>query len=493
MMWQRIRLFITIFIVCCGSVRAAETSTQDKKESRPQTKNELAEYLVRQLKPLKYPRGQRLPLYVWATMDLEPADDAVTERILKQLDETGIAVTCSWQAGDREKSLAEGLRVAALQKKLGLPVNVNATSCLHAFFNGDQSTAHIDENGKPFFDDSFPANGQMGCPFALQHRYAVIKEQIEPFLRAYKEKGLPIDFIFADWEIDGPIEWNGAWASSKRCTRCRQNIKNIDDFGEFQKAVRTIRCDIQKRVYADTVKAYFPKTLVGNYAVYPNDGWRYWYDFFEEYVDGAPCKQDGRAKYRQWFDEFPRCGYTFAMPILYTWSRLYSWYDFENSDYRWFYNLLLIASNAGRHTSADVPIISFVNHSPLGPAKESKDIKPFSDDKYREVLWHMLLRGHDTFFVYCGGPETLRELGPVHEVYAAALEYKEFLDKGIPISFDVPKSPGPVVSGLRLGNRVLVRRTDFDDNRSEVTVVIEGKKLRIVRADGACQILKLPE
>lgn len=118
------------------------------------------------------------------------------------------------------------LRIARLQKKLGLEINVIATSCLHQFFNGDEHTAHVTEAGERFFDASFDPGIKMGCPFTLEFRQPAIREQVEYFARAYRERGLTVDFVFADWEIDRPVEWNGAWESSKRCRRCRDRIKD---------------------------------------------------------------------------------------------------------------------------------------------------------------------------------------------------------------------------------------------------------------------------
>ena len=422
-------------------------------------------------KPLRFPRGKRLPLYVWPIMGaLSGLDDAEAEEVIKQLDDRGIAVCVNWSNGSK-KSLEEGLRIGAIQQNLGLRVNVHATSCMHSFFNGDETTFHVDENGKTFYDSSFGGR-KMGCPFALESRYPVIKEQVEFFLRGYKEKGINVDFIFADWEIDGPIEWNDAWANSRRCSRCRENIKNIDDFREFQKALRLIRSDIQRVAFGNNVTSYFPDALVGNYGVYPNDGYRYWYDYFEKPVaKGIPYKADQRAKYREWFQEMHLCGYTFAMPTVYTWYSIFDWYDFEDPDYRWFYNMLLVASNAGKHTPKNIPIISFVHWTTTSPpANPDPKVTQFSEEKYRELLWHMLLRGHDGLFLWCPQRELSVEIVPVHEVYAAALQYKDFLDEGEPICFEAPTQAGPVVSGLRLGNKALVRRTDFDGSSQMVTL-----------------------
>jgi hypothetical protein len=201
---------------------------------------------------------------------------------------------------------------------------------------------------------------------------------------------------------------------------------------------------------------------------------------------------DGRAPYRPWADEFAACGYTFAMPVVYTWYRIWSWYDWPQGDYRWFYALLLEASSVGQATPAGTPIITFVHHTTTSPPKQPDPaVKQFSSDAYKELLWHMLLRGHDTFFLWCPDDEIAQEVRPLHEVWAAALEFGEFLDKGAPVAFDVPTKPGPVVSALRLGDRLLVRRTDFTDAREPIALGVGGKTVAIPRVERRCQLLRL--
>jgi len=450
-------------------------------------------------KPLKFDRGERLPLYLWQAMDPGSLDDEATEELVKEFNKRGVGLISSWNPGNRQKSLAQSLMIAKVQKKLNLRVNVNANRCLYSFFNGDERTAHIDDEGRPFWDESFGKN-KMGCPFALDLRRPHIREQLEYFIKAFKKANLDVDFIFADWEIDGPIEFNKAHAASKRCRRCRENIKNMDDFGHFQKVLRRLRCELQREVYAEPIKKNFPGALVGNYGVYPHNGCRYWYDYYEHYVNGQPYQADERAKYRKWYHEFPESGYTFAMPVVYTWRRIFNWYDYVDTDYRWFYNMLLVASNAGQHTPAQIPVISFVHWHTI----ESKDItgtaKQFSEAKYQELLWHMLLRGTDTFFLWCGRQEAAKEIQLVHQVYSEAQQYGRFLSKGKPINFGVPKQPGTVVSGLKLADRVLIRRTDFkktsepspSDGRGEpVEIVVDDKRIKVGVTPGRCQIISI--
>jgi hypothetical protein len=441
-------------------------------------------------KPLEYDRGDRLPLYLWNAMNPGPLDDKTAEELVTKLNERGVGLISSWDPRSRRESLTKAFTIAKAQKKLGLRININATGCLYSFFDGDKRTTHVDEDGKPFWDDSF-GKKNMGCPFALDFRIPVVREQVEFFVKEYRRAGLDIDFIFVDWEIDGPIEFNKAQSASKRCRRCRQNIKNIDDFDEFQSILRKLRCQLQRQSYAEPVTMNFPKALVGNYGVYPHNGYRYWYDYFEYYVEGQSYQLDQNAKYRKWYHEFPETGYTFAMPVVYTWCRIFDWYDYADTDYRWFYNMLMVASNAGQNTPAQIPIISFVHWNTIGSRPSGGAVKQFSEEKYQELLWHMLLRGTDTFFVWCGRQDAPKEIKLVHQVYTEAQQYGEFLSKGKPINFNVPKQQGAVISGLKLGNRVLIRRTDFTKPEGPVEINIGKTKIRVAPATKQCQIITL--
>jgi hypothetical protein len=456
------------------------------------TQAEAIDLVLQNTQPLKHPRGDRLPLFSWPAIDIPGETEEELESLIRKLDDRGIAVVSTWNHGKRDESLARALQVARIQTRLGLMVNINANPLLHQICDGSRETAHIDENGEPFFDTSFSKSVKLGCPFALKHRYTEITERVTWFADQYLDNDIQVDFVFADWEIDGPIEWNDAWDHSKRCSRCREHIPDVDDFTGFQKALRGIRSDIQRTCYADVMKTRFPDILVGNYAVYPHDGYRYWYDYFEKFVEGAPHKTDRRARYRKWAHEFQDTGFTFAMPVVYTWDPTFSWYSFSNSDYRWFYNMLLVASNSGAYTPSDVPIITFVHWNTVFiSGEENPDVQQFSEAGYRELLWHMLMRGHDTFFLWTRTEQSGDEMRLLHEVYAESLQYREFLTKGRPVNFDVPKNEGAVVSAVQLGDRLLVRRTDFARVTSPVTLTVHHRTITVPKSDGVCQLLDL--
>ncbi|HLF36184.1 MAG TPA: hypothetical protein VI583_18205 [Cyclobacteriaceae bacterium] len=443
-------------------------------------------------KTLQYERGSRLPLYLWPAMDAGEISAPEANRLVDTLNSRGVGLVTSWKPDNREDVLRQAITIGRAQMESGLEININATDLLYFFYNGDERTAHIDETGRPFWDTSFGSKKDMGCPFAIDFRKNEIRERIEFYLDSYKNNGLSVDFIFADWEIDGPLEVNRAFEASQRCKRCIDHLGKGFTFATFQKRMREMRSYLQYYILSQPVLSRFPEALVGNYAVYPNDGYRYWYDYFEYFVEGQPYRADQNAKYRQWYNDFPLTGYTFAMPVCYTWAPTFTWYDFENTDYRWFYNMLLVASNAGKSTPLSVPIISFVHwHTIHYPLEPDPGIIQMSRESYQELLWHMLLRGTDTFFMWSDESEFPEEVRLVHEVYAEAQQYGEFLEKGIPINFDVPDRPGAVISGLALDDKVLVRRTDFGNNREPVRIMAGTTEISVDELPGKCQLIPL--
>ena len=483
---RHLTLYLTIIIM--GAMLALMASTAGAQRM---TDEQVLKAVIEGVTPLPEALGDRLPIRGSRLEAWLPADDAEALTFLQALADRGIGLSPRWNPSKRDDSIAESLRMARLQTQLGLPVSVHASRCIYSFFDGSEETAHIADDGTSFFDDSFGSR-KMGCPFRLEQRKEPIRQQFIPFLEAYKQAGLTIDFIYVDWEVDGPIEWNGAWESSKRCRVCREHIPDINNFASFQAALRQIRSELQRQCYADVVKGYFPEVLVSNYSVNPHDGWRYWYDYYEKLPEGAPFEADQLAKYRPWCHEFEPCGYTFANPVCYTWYDTWSWYPgFASDDYRWLYNMLKVATNACQNTPQSVPVVTWVHwHTTAQPA-DTPPVPQMSEGAYKELLWHMLLRGTDGLMMWCTGEETVKEVQLISEVLGQALAYREFLDQGEPVLFDVPPEPGAVVSALRLGNRFLVRRSDFAEIAGPVNVTIGDATVAVPSAPGQCQVIEL--
>jgi len=448
--------------------------------------------LLDSLPLLSHDRGDRELLYQYSVGDLGTLPDKDARKIISELAKRGIGVITFWEKGDRMDSrIEEGIRIARIQEELGLSVVVDASRLLYGFYDGTPATSHINDKGEAFTDSSFSGR-VMGCPFTVNKRIPVIKARVAAYAEAYKAAGVGIDIVTADWEIDGPIEWNDAWENSKNCLRCREEAPDINDFLSFQSVLRSIRSRIMYESYTKPVLERFPNALITNYATYPNDGWRYWYDYFEYPQPELPHVKDQQALYRPWYDEFTETGFTLAMPVVYTWYPTFAWYPEYSNDYRWFYNMLKVASIAGKSTPAGIPIATFVHWNTTAPPKEpDPGVIQMSREAYKELLWHLLLRGHDMLFSWCMRNELAGEMTLLQEVYNNSLEYNEWLKSGRPVIFDVPASETSVVSGIKLNDRVLVRRTDFMDNKEPVTVNIEGSDLKIPYKPGSCQIILL--
>ncbi|MGI5818860.1 MAG: hypothetical protein ACOX9R_12275 [Armatimonadota bacterium] len=448
------------------------------------TPEEILRELIEEIPALENPRDGAFPLRGSRLEGWLPDDDGDAREFLMALDARGLAL-CAHPRPDNEANMAFSLRLSRLQQELGLEVGVHASRAMYTFFSGDEHTLHVAANGVTFHDDSFSTTRMMGCPFRLEHRKDAIRAQFRALLDPYRDAGITIDFAYLDWEIDGPIEWNAAWRHSKRCVVCRENIPDIDDFHAFQAALRKIRSELQREVCVEVMQEYYPDVLIGNYSVYPQSGVRYWYDYYEELPPGAPFFRDQLAKYRPWYHEFGPSGYTFANPVVYTWYATWSWYPrWDNDDYRWFYNLLQVGTNAGSHTPQEVPLITWLHWHTTAPPADAPEVPQMSEWAYQELIWHLYLRGSDGLMMWCRAEETTKEVRLITEVMDGIFAHREFIGAGEPVMFNVPNEPGTVVSGLRLDDRLLVRRTDFTDNQEPIRGVVADRIVEVPRRDG---------
>jgi len=481
-------LWLLCWLLVCRCALAEENALMSIPENLPDN----IRTVLNTLEPLKHERGDRELVYQYSVGNLSELTDEEAEWTIHALAERGIGVISHWRAGaSQDETIAESIRIGRIQDSLGLTVATDANNILHRFYDKTDATAHVDDDGNVFWDESF-AGSKMGCPFALEDRKPIILARVAAYVEAYYAAGVPIDIVTADWEIDGPHEWNEAWKHSKRCSRCRLHMPNIDDFTAFQATMRQLRAELLRECYAAPILHRFSDALVANYAVYPNDGWRYWYDYFEKQQPELPHKKDQQDLHRPWYNDFFESGLTLAMPVVYTWHNIYNSYpDFSDADYRWFYNMLLVGSNAGKSTPSGIPIATFVHWHTTALPGDAPAPPQMSAEAYKDLLWHLLLRGHDILYSWTPMDELAEEIALVQEVYDASLEYTDWIVDGTPISFDVPTEQGPVVSGVRVGNEVLVRRTDFGGITDPVTITVDGKTIVVPSKPGECQILSL--
>ena len=114
---------LSIIVVACVTIH--NSGAQEKNSW-----NDRVQIVLDNAEPLTFPRGNRLPLYLWPAIDPGSFDEGTAETLVRELNERGVGLVCSWNMGNKEAALKQGLTVARAQKKLGLMVNINATSLL---------------------------------------------------------------------------------------------------------------------------------------------------------------------------------------------------------------------------------------------------------------------------------------------------------------------------------------------------------------------------
>ena len=223
---------------------------------------------------------------------------------------------------------------------------MNANSCLYSFFDGSDDTLHIDVDGTRFADTSL--GGKLGCPFAIEYRVPVIKPCVEEFLRAYKQAGVEVDFVFADWEVTGRS--NGTTRGRVRggADAASEDLRDRRLLAYFSRRFADSR-GFNVMHLATTLRPIFRGVWLATMASTRTT---------DSAIGTITSRRNQRPGVlsRLTYGRSIATGCTsstvrdtrFAMPVVYTWYPTFDWYDFDDCDYRWFYNMLQVGSNAGR-------------------------------------------------------------------------------------------------------------------------------------------------
>jgi hypothetical protein len=123
-----------------------------------------------------------------------------------------------------------------------------------------------------------------------------------------------------------------------------------------------------------------------------------------------------------------------------------------------------------------------------------------SRERYREVLRHLWLRGVAAMQVFAPRMKSyedmaLPEIADAVAIYDEMLAFREFLDKGEILTYDVPpeQDDGVLWSGLRLGNRAIVRVFKQGGGQAKQTLHPWGGKPFELEADATGQTYLLDQ
>lgn len=422
------------------------------------------EHLCRIVKPMRNKPDGRLPLLLWN--DPVPRNDQAVAwrqdgRLRKAIDDLwarGIALTPELGTGHNTTNAAWA--TALTLKEAGLPV--------HVLYHSGMKCAPYTHSPKIKGPSPWNEKGELTWTgeklwpiFPLYDRGDISNSVAfyRQWMKSFKEAGIEVAAVWTDYEgLPGP--YNFAYEAQKMdAARTNYPPGALDSETSFFQYVMELRVRILSEAIADPVHEIFPRALVGNYnesessAAYP-------------YVGGfgqvLPPGTIGRLNA--------------LMPAVYASTKALSRYynldwpiNQSDVDNVFFVSLLRTVSSSLANKKPGQVAVPFVAPACVtgGGARYQMTM---STDFFRELLRHALLRGADSFYVYNEGYQdkpdiimspqrSFETVEATRQAYDEMLAYREFLDYGKPMNFEVPamRTRGVVWSGLRLDDRCLVR------------------------------------
>jgi hypothetical protein len=412
--------------------------------------------VVRERVPLlPHARGKRWPLITWEGFGLAPLPPGELRALLAR----GLTQHLAFEA--RHVAAARRLREA------GSPVILmdGRGGNWPARLAGEEAAwAHRFERGY-----EMPGPWIGACPM-MRGGWAALGDEVRRTLGAYRDARVRVDAVWADWESD-PLFWPHLFEQQRHCLRCRAQLDPA------VLADRRVWGDFSWRLYLDLFGAYlaapaleiFPELSVTNWmAVHSTE----------------------QRPVRTWGDHvLPPSApplFTATNPVAYGNTEFFAkaWDESWPLERLWvdrFYTHLMLrqlsADEANRRERAP-GLESIVWVARWVPDDRDPEIPVMSREAYRESLRHLWLRGADAMAVFNHvqpGYEEMAVLEVVDaaEVYGEMLAFREFLDAGEVLHTEIPERQhdGVLWSGLRLGDRALVRATS--QSARDQTVVLE--------------------
>lgn len=454
----------------------------------------VVEQILKRVPPLRHERGRRWPMILWECGDFNPHPveyyRALLARGLTQhlpLSTNSIPAAQALQAAGSPVILMQGESGPWPAKLAGAASN----------------WAHRLEAGFA------PASYVKPC-LAMAEGWKIEAEVVRATLRQFKAAGVTVDGVWMDWEGD-PMSGCEAFEQASHCSRCRATLPAavLASAEAFHAYRRQRGLDLLAETLAAPVREVFPGCEVTNWMIVwstPERPLRFWDD--------------------RWLPPTTPAGFTAANPVAYgntvywtCWNPAWP-VDRAGVDRFYFHLLVRMVSDNQANMARAAPggkVFPWVAR--YCPDDGDPAIPILSRERYREVLRHLWLRGVDGMQVFNASRQGLAKvvLGEVQDaaaVYDEMLAYREFLERGDVMNLAVPgpRDTGAVWSGLRLGQRALIRVFRQGPGTAPVTVeawpghaaalkatatgrtyllTLEGGRVRVTRQGGWLERLGL--
>jgi hypothetical protein len=423
------------------------------------------ESFARVIHPMQHALGDRMPLLCW-TLPIPRGEDLVKmradgslRRALDMLSARGIVPTVdmgwNWTP---EGALA----IAQTLQEAHRPVNIQVGGGMDPkdlYGSSPQVTGPWPWDK----DGNLTWKGERQWPILAVYDVSKPAAFYHDWMKRYQAAGVTVDGFWSDWE-DLPYPWNFVYEAQKKPEAAKYYPPGaLDSFDSFAEYVGQLRTKVLEEAFADPVRSVFPHALVGNY---------------------ADCSSSGACPFIDILGSIsaPRSlgSLSATMPSVYADTVfLPRYYNLdwpvtqEDVDQVYFTSILRAASTALANKEPGRQGLPYVSRY----CPENTDPRyafSMSQGPYREFLRHTFLRGADSLYVFNAGDKPfatdeascrlyLESIEDARSVLDEMLGYREFVEHGKPMNFDLPamRTNGIVWSGLALPDEVLVRTFTF--------------------------------
>lgn len=414
--------------------------------------------------PLKHERGGRWPLVLWEGLG-SPRSPETARLLLAR----GIVPTIRLEA--------ESLPAALILKEAGAPVIA---------IEGRGGAWPYSLAGEPRdWAHQYPPNlkvpkewREMPNPMVFTG-WEINARRIRADLLKFREAGVALDAAWLDWEVEPQRANLGAarWAPASKALLPPGAAADPAVFVKFR---YHLSAGLLSAYAAAPIREVFPKASVTNWMAVLSSKERP-----VPYFTGHPLPPSGPSL----LTASNPVAYGIDLAFLEGWKE--EWPQDRGMVERFWQHVLLrqVSADTFNRRATAPHLDSFpwvarwvrvVEPDPKAE-KEEPPIPPvpvMGREAYRDVLRHLWLRGIDGMQVFnsstTSDPETaVAEVEDTQAVYDEMLGRRAFLEGGEVMNLEVPapRDPGPFWSGLRLGDKALVRVTGGPGGgNQEVTV-----------------------
>lgn len=447
------RAWCLLSLLLVGCAHSAETP---KPEPVPWT----LPTLLQRVPPLKHDATGRFPMICIEPFKLTPTDASYNEgkplppEMIRELARRGLT---QW-IPPREKYIPYAL---ALQKE-GAGVIMMEGDAFNGPYGDAPEALHqlpADFKADP---DMPPQQKSYPCPLLLDG-WRKKADELRVTFGKYKAAGVKLDAAWLDWESE-PYPGKAQWREAQACSRCRKMFPPgvLDDFERYRAFMFLWRADLYSAYVVAPILETYPGCSVTNWevvqssAAHPTPRW-----------SGS--------------SNVPPVGlgmFTAANPVVYgntawykiNWKAEWNW-PLDEAHMDRVYTQVMLGEISGneanaRETAPTKQSIPWIDRFCADDRDEKIPI--LSRTRYREILRHCWLRGADGMQIFNPNwfpdrPERVaivtEEVEDAVSVYDEMLAYRPFLERGVTMNVEAPKATdeGPLWSGLRLGDKAVVR------------------------------------